>query len=259
MLGFVLDAARRYRRIWLLRRLPYPAMVPPPLPEVQETVAQSFDYQDALDLNEARIKNLDYMQLPLADKSVVDVGAGVGHLAQALVQRGCMVTCAEGRQENVDEIRRRLPGVRAAVFDVERGDLSQLGKFDVVFCYGLIYHVENPLFALRNLASAASNLLLIESMVCDSYHPVMHIEEEPLTPNQALRGFGCRPSPSFLTFALKRLGFHVYGPKVLPDHPCYHFQWRDSLRTREQGRGLRAVVVAAREPLHLPTLVRLDA
>jgi SAM-dependent methyltransferase len=259
LIRFLVDAARRYRRIRKLQRMPYPVVLPPQTQALTTTVEQSFDCDVALELNEARIRHLKSLQLPLAGKSLLDVGAGVGHLAARLLELDCQVTCVDGRAENVAEIQRRLPNVRAEVADVENTDLSTFGEFDAVFCYGLLYHVENPVMALRNMAKAAKELLLLETLVCDSYQPVMYLVEEPPTPNQALRGFGCRPSPSFIVLALKRLGFYVYAAKEPPAHPCYHIRWRDSLRIWDNGLSLRAVFVASRQQLHSPHIVEIGS
>src|SRR5262245_51905308 len=42
-------------------------------------------------------------------------------------------------------------------------DLSMLGKFDVVLYLGVLYHIENPLLALRRLASVVTEVAVIET------------------------------------------------------------------------------------------------
>jgi hypothetical protein len=59
-------------------------------------------------------------------------------------------------------------------------------------------------------------------MVCDSPLPVMPLDNEPRSANQALRGIANRPSVSYLTMALNRIGFdHVYLPYDRPQLPDY--------------------------------------
>jgi SAM-dependent methyltransferase len=246
------------RRLWYLRHLPYPVIVPRLIEYGRATISDCFDIDEAKLLNEARMKHLESLGIDLNGKTVLDVGAGVGRLAEYLARLGCRVKCIDGREENVAEMRRRNPEFAPEFADVERTDLKSFGIFDIVFCYGLLYHVENPVLALRNMAQATKGLLLLETMVCDSYQPVMYLVDEPATYNQALRGFGCRPSPSFVSLVLSRLGFFVYAPKTFPNHADFRFSWRDSLRITEGGHNIRAVFVASKEELNLPSLVQVD-
>jgi hypothetical protein len=85
-------------------------------------------------------------------------------------------------------------------------DLSRFGQFDVVFGYGLLYHVENPAAALRNMAAVCKELLLLETIVCDYDKPVVVFDDETKTVSQALDGVGSRPSPSFVVMTLDRIG-----------------------------------------------------
>jgi hypothetical protein len=57
------------------------------------------------------------------------------------------------------------------------------------------------------MAAVRNDLLLIETMVCDSRAPVLRFEDETTSVNQALRGLAHRPSPSYLATALNRIGF----------------------------------------------------
>jgi 2-polyprenyl-3-methyl-5-hydroxy-6-metoxy-1,4-benzoquinol methylase len=218
---------------------------------------ETFETPEAHAINRARLEHLASLELPLAGRRVLDVGAGVGHLAQFFVERGCDVLAVEARAQNVEVMRRLYPTLRSALTDVEQ-DLTPLGRFDVVFCYGLLYHLENPIRALRNLASVCDDLLLIETMVCDSSVPVLRLEDEYLSDNQALGGIAHRPSPSYLATALDRLGVHyVYTAVEPPAHQDYRFEWKDNLETERDGQLLRGIFVGARHPIDSAHLVPL--
>jgi 2-polyprenyl-3-methyl-5-hydroxy-6-metoxy-1,4-benzoquinol methylase len=219
---------------------------------------EGFETADAMRINAARLANLGSLGLPLEGRSVLDVGSGPGHLAQFFVDRGCRIVSTDARAENIERMHELYPAHDGHVADVEHDDLSRFGRFDVVFCYGLLYHLENPIQALRNMASACDDLLLIETMVCDSTAPVLRLEDEYLSANQALRGLAHRPSPTWLATALDRIGFrHVYLPQQPPEHPDYRFEWKNNLETARDGHLLRAIFVAGREPVEAAGLTPL--
>ena len=226
-----------------------------PLPEGGGT--QTFDTPAAMEINQARLAHLESLGLPLNNRSVLDVGCGVGHLAQFFIKRNCHVVCLDGRTENIHSLHERYPGLEGHVANVE-SDLSRFGRFDIVCCFGLLYHLENPLAALRNIAAVCDDLLLLETIVCDHEKPLLLLDDETKTYSQALRGVGSRPSPSFVAMALDRVGFpYVYAPRVPPDHPDFRFDWRNNLEWRRDGHLLRCAFVAAKKELAAATLVQL--
>jgi SAM-dependent methyltransferase len=168
------------------------------------------------------------------------------------------VVCLEGRPENVEAMRSRYPQLEGHVADIENEPLARFGRFDVVFSYGLLYHLENPLHAIRNLESVCGELLLLESMVCDHDRPLVLVEDESSDVNQALAGLGCRPSPHYVALALSRAGLaHVYAPAKPPAHADFRFEWRNGLDCVRDGHPLRCVFVASRSELRNPNLVPL--
>jgi hypothetical protein len=87
------------------------------------------------------------------------------------------------------------------------------------------------------MAAVCDDLLLIETMVCDSRDAVLRLEDETKSFNQALRGLAHRASPSYLAIALNRVGFeYVYAATDPPDHRDYRFSWLDNLDTARDGR-----------------------
>ncbi len=238
---------------------PYPVDIAPLEQRAPEPGPAVFDAPEALAINRARMDHLRALELGLKGKSVLDVGAGVGHLARALADMGCRVRCFEGREENAAVLRERHPDIPATVGDVERDSLAALGRFDVVFCYGLLYHLENPLAALRNMAAACGELLLLETTVSDHDAPLLQVLDEPPSTNQALARIGNRPSPSYVAYALNRVGFdYVYAPRFAPAHGDFQFRWRNDLAHWRDGRLLRCIFVASRSRLdheHLAPLV----
>jgi SAM-dependent methyltransferase len=221
---------------------------------------ESFDTPGAVSINKARLDCLATLQLPLRGKRVLDVGCGVGHLAQFFVRHGCDVSCVDARPENIARLKTLYPGLKAQVFDLERDSSTVLGSFEIVLAFGLLYHLENPFRALRTLSAAAQELLLIETVVSDHSLPAVVMCEEPTAFNQAVENIGCRPTPSFVALALRSSGFpYVYAPRVVPDHPDFHVDWKNDLADAREGHLLRCLFVASRLPMANPNLTALLA
>jgi SAM-dependent methyltransferase len=218
-----------------------------------------FDDAAAIRINQARIHAIESLGLDLTRKRVLDVGCGPGHFTPMYTSRGCEVVAIDGRAENVDECRRRYPGVQGVVGDVESFDLTSLGRFDVIHCLGLLYHLENPVAALRNMCRVCDGVLFLETIVMDASRPLLLIDDEPKTVNQALAGIGSRPSPAYVTMALNRVGFrHVYGLAVPPDHEDFRIEWSNDGAWQRDGHPLRSMFVASPAvDLQNPSLIPL--
>jgi len=180
-------------------------------------------------------------------KTALDLGCGLGHYAEILHQHGLDVLAVDGRVENVEEARRRFPHLKFQVADAQNPELSQLGKFDLVFCFGLLYHLENPFRVVRSIAELSSKLTLIEGIVYPSPEPAMVLMDENTGVDQGLNYMAFYPSEPCLIKMLRRSGLsHCYNPELMPAHPEYH--------KGPNGFRRRTVLAAARESIDSPVL-----
>jgi len=235
------------------RPMPYPVSLrarnylAEPIPIEREHV---FDDDAAAAINVARMDFIRGLDLSLPGRRVLDIGAGVGHFARMYADGGAQVVAVEGRAENVRLLRERHPDVEAHLGDIQEMSGDGLGRFDIVHCFGLLYHLDSPVAALRRIVKLCEGVLLLETMVCDADMPVLMLADESRSVNQALAGIGCRPSPSFVALALNRVGFRfVYGAAVPPAHPDFQFEWRNDLSVTRDGHNLRCVFVASHRPV----------
>jgi SAM-dependent methyltransferase len=203
-----------------------------------------FDTADAVRINRARIALIASLGLPLSGARLLDVGCGVGNFVDFYRSQGCEVVALDGRAENIAELRCRHPDIRAVRGDIESFDLRKLGRFDVVHCLGLLYHLENPLAALRNIYRICDRVLVLETMVVDSRLPVLVLADETKTVSQALNGLGCRLP-------------HVYGVQAEGEHEDFGFEWRDDGQHTRNGHPLRCMFVASHKPLVASRLASL--
>jgi len=197
-----------------------------------------------------RLRHFDWLELPIAGKRVLDVGAGIGRLAEHLAARGADVTCIDGRSDNIALLRELYPAFPAHVVDVESDDLSKFGTFDIVFCYGLLYHLTEPLTFLRNMGRICSELAVLETCILDADEPLLKLFSERGGMSQSLADVGCRPSPSYIEMSARLAGFpHVYAPLDTPDHPEFRFDWRNDHQDLRDGRAMRDIFILAKSPL----------
>jgi len=218
-----------------------------------------FDWPFYQAITEARLAHLERMDLPVAGKSVIDVGSGIGRLSEFFVERGCDVFCVDGRSENIEELRRLYPDRRAAVVDLESDDLLAHGRFDVVFCYGVLYHLADPFSFIRRAAGICRELMIVETCITDAEEPLVILVRDPDDPTMALGSLASRPSPAYVTSALSAAGFeHVYSPTFLPEHEDFGYRRLNDLSYLRDGRALRDVFVASRSELRLPVLRQLE-
>jgi len=155
----------------------------------------------------------------LALSNAVDAGCGVGFFSQTLAECGLNVCGFDGREENVAEARRRFPNIPFEQGDIEALSILQLGRFDLVLCFGLLYHLENPMLGIRHLRGLTEKCLLLESMCLPYEEPSMVLRDEPRQEDQSLTDVACCPSEGGLAKMLYRAGFKmVYRIMPLPDH-----------------------------------------
>lgn len=172
----------------------------------------------------------------------VDSGCGVGFFSQTLAECGLYTCGFDARVENIEEARRRFPGIPFEQADVEAREITRLGQFDLVLCFGLLYHLENPLQGVRNLSAITGKCLLLESMCLPEERCSLLLRQEPRQDDQSLTEMACYPSESTLVRMLYRAGFaKVYRATPLPDHEDFH-------ETREH-RQRRTVLLASRVPI----------
>lgn len=186
-----------------------------------------FETEEAARINAARKSFLEESLSGLLAqggvKRVLDVGCGFGYFSNYLKGMDLQIAAFDGRRENVTEARRRYPEIDFHVYDIEDPSCRTLGSFDLVLCFGLLYHLENPFQAIRNLFALSDKYLIIETMVVPSRSSVAVLFEESRADNQGLRYLAWIPTESGFVKMLYQAGFGgVYYPTRLPDHEQFN-------------------------------------
>ena len=200
--------------------------------------------------NQRRLEHLASLGLDLFNKRVLEVGAGIGDHTTFYLDRGCEVLTSDARPENVLALQERFSGTtgaRVAIIDMNK-PLVLDESFEIVHCYGLLYHLENPDVALEYLCRHCDGLLVLETCVSYGDEVLLNPIKEPADQfSQAFNGTACRPTRSWVVHHLSRFMPHVYVSRTQPAHPEFPLDW--SVKENDLDQLKRAVFVASREVL----------
>jgi ubiquinone/menaquinone biosynthesis C-methylase UbiE len=209
---------------------------------------RAFHSPEYLRHNARRLEHLASLRIPVAGMSVLEVGAGIGDHSHYYIDRGCSITITEVRSNNLQHLKKRYPHNSVRFLDMENPTIVDDSPFDVVHCYGLLYHVRNAEQALEFLSRCTKGFLLLETCVSFGENEALNsIKEDQANPSQASSGIGCRPTRPWLFKRLKRLFENVYLPKTQPNHEQFPLDW--AAPEKHQATLQRAIFIASREKL----------
>ena len=203
-----------------------------------------------LAINEARLAHLadvvDGLHLP-GGLTVLELGAGVGDHTDFWLSRGFTVTTSDARLVNVEALRRRFPQGDVRQIDLDADPFLD-ETFDVVYAYGLLYHLADPERGVRFISSATKHIAFLETCVSFGDDEQRNPVQEPSdSPSQAVTGQGCRPTRPWVFNALLRHFAFVYQPGTQPAHPQFPLDW--TAPKAAAADLTRTTFVASRSPL----------
>ncbi len=201
--------------------------------------------------NAARLEHLASLGLPLGKRTTLEVGSGPGDHTGFYLDRGCTVLATDARPECLEALRNRYPQVATAIVDWNFPP-ANLGKFEVVHCYGILYHLQYPQQALDAIAAACQDLLALETCVAPGAANELVIgREDAANATQSFTGWACRPTRRWVFEQLRQRFPFVYLTRTQPNHFQFPTDWTQPYRIDQL---IRAVFVASRRELALPSL-----
>jgi tRNA (mo5U34)-methyltransferase len=161
----------------------------------------------------------------------LDIGCHEGFYSVAMARRGMTVAAMDAREENLR--RARFVAAASGVSVVFRqGRVETLAEderrtYALTLFLGVLYHVEDPMLCLRQVAAVTGELCLIETQVIDEvegfsewgarewtrpYYGILALIDESGEFNAGSRETGVHPmatcpSPKALEFMLHQAGF----------------------------------------------------
>lgn len=107
----------------------------------------------------------------LKNSNILDIGCNEGFYSFAALEFGAKsVKGLDLRNENISRAKKIKQYCDYTNCEFELGDVSDetilnYGLFDIVFCFGVLYHLENPMLAIRNLRKVTKRFLVVDSVV----------------------------------------------------------------------------------------------
>jgi len=204
------------------------------LPSGEKT--QSYLPDDAQLVHTTRLEMMDSILNPRFegkwnDITAVDLASHEGYFSCHLAKKGTKVTGLEARQEHVDDANLMAFGMGLAdkfyskVQDVHEIDEKATGTFDIVLMLGLIYHLENPVGAIRKARALCKDVCLIETQVAPNLSgqldwgnytfvkpmmgsfAIIDETEETHGPEMSTTGICLAPSIEALMWIMRKVGF----------------------------------------------------
>lgn len=221
----------------------------------------------------------DLTAKPLSDCRVLDLGCLDGQYAIEFALHGATVVGIDVRESNLDQARAAadLLNLERASFvcdDARSISVEQLGRFDIIVCSGLLYHMTIPdvFHLVERMHNMVNHLLIIDthiSLTPDSeasfkgrtYHGHHYVEhgaddDEQVKAERALASWGndtsfifTRPS---LVNLLTHTGFSSVYECLAPPHLNYG-------KPGIEHRNRCAVAAVKRQPLDLYTSPAVNA
>jgi tRNA (mo5U34)-methyltransferase len=105
----------------------------------------------------------------LDGKRVLDIGAWDGWFSFEMERRGARVVAIDSARQTRFLRARELLGsaVEYHIADICHVSSRELGYFDIVLFFGVLYHVKHPMLALENVCELATDMACVESYVSD--------------------------------------------------------------------------------------------
>jgi tRNA (mo5U34)-methyltransferase len=200
----------------------------------------------SIETQRARIARFPIPQ-DLSGKRVLDIGAWDGWFSFEMERRGATVVAVDAtRKTRFLEAKAMMNSkVEHVVADICHLTPRDVGYFDIVLFFGVLYHLKHPMLALERVCELTTDLACIESFVIDEQpsgtNPAMEFYEGTELAGQFDNWVG--PNISCLMAMCRTAGFARVDFQSVVDHRAHvicHRKWPEMART---GAGPELLVV----------------
>jgi tRNA (mo5U34)-methyltransferase len=182
----------------------------------------------------------------LTGKRVLDIGAWDGWFSFEMERRGATVVAVDSSKQKTFLQARELLNSKAEyiVEDVCRLSPRDIGYFDIVLFFGVLYHLKHPLLALEKICELSTDMACIESLVIEDSRdriPLMEFYEGTECAGQFDNW--CAPNPACLMAFCRTAGFARVDMKGVIDNRAHVVGYRKWPQIRRSGAGPELVCI----------------
>jgi hypothetical protein len=162
-------------------------------------------------------------------KKILELGSFNGYIGAYFQSIGADVYSLEGREENVNNIKRDYPELKVECTNLDTSEWKW-GHYDIIINFGLYYHLEK--FHREHLINCINNcdLMFFETVVYDSNKSEIYFRSEPNDKfaDQSLSEIGGTPSTKFIEdiFDYKNTIYKKYTNSEL-NSQLHVYDWHD--------------------------------
>jgi len=198
------------------------------------------------------LANVSRLPEDLTGLSVLDVGTTNGGTAFLAEARGAARVVAIdiappemfGILQLIDVLQSAVEFRQSSIYEL--GTTFAADEFDVVVCWGVLYHLRHPLLALDALRSVSRDLLLLETAACpNADQPVLQFFRKSELGADPTNWFA--PTPAALAEMVESCGFCV---EHLEAWPASHVE-RAAVAARTTPGPPEWQMLSYEQPLHV--------
>ena len=146
--------------------------------------------------------------LDLKEKSVLDIGKADGFYSFLCEQRGAKrIVAIDNGFFPAFDVAKKIIDSKVEFIPLDIFDLDKIEeKFDIILCFGVYYHLDNPVLALKRMYDNVNDTVFLSGHVILSDSPIMTLYDEyELHPQDPTNWWVA--SPSCILKMAKRVGF----------------------------------------------------
>ena len=192
---------------------------------MSNSVINAFYYNGTEKINYARIQHLDNLKLNLNNKMILETGCGgKGDITKYLLKFSNNITLNDAREENIltllKNIKKNLP---YNTYNLNC-DISTDTIYDIIICYGTLYHLEYPANAIKNLSNICKEFIIISTAGNGKDDGIRFLKEANENA-QSYTLIGCRPGRKWMYNELNKYFKYIYFPISQPEHTDFKKDW----------------------------------
>ena len=193
---------------------------------ISQNIFGAFYYEGACQINRDRIKHLDTLNLDFNNKRVLETGCGgKGDITHYLKNKNAIITLNDAREDNIlANLQNNNLSLNYNTWDLNK-PIDSTEKFDIIVCYGTLYHLTEPENAIKSFSRLCNEYLIMSTCTNGRNDETINVLYENNTPQQGLYGYGCRPGRLFIFNKLKENFKYVYTLRTQPNHSDYPLQF----------------------------------